>query len=529
MRAIFRADASSDLGSGHIMRCLTLADSLSGLGWNCGFAVAPGSTDAAPALARAGYETCTLDGGGGGGGDGETESLRRHWPDGTDWLVVDHYARDRGFETACRPWAARIMVVDDLADRPHDCDILLDQALNRAPAAYSGLVPPGCRLLLGTRYALLRPEFAGLRTAALQRPRGQTAPLRLLVSLGGTDPDNVTALALDGIERSGLALDGTPDSAPENTVTVDVVVGAGCPWREEIAARVAAMPGVRLHVGPNDLAAMMAQADLAIGAAGTSSWERCCLGLPTVMLVLADNQLENARQLSAARAVRLVDGAAGDLADAIAAALHDLDADREALQDLSTQAAALCDGLGARRTRLSLLPPQPTKDGRGVTLRLAGTHDEATLLHWQQQPAIRNLARNPRIPTPAEHRRWFAERLHADDCFITMIEHGDAVAGMLRLDRVKDSEAPEAFEVSIVVDEAHRGAGVGLGALKQIRAWLPEVAFHAETLPRNTVSISLFRTAGYTQVAEHLLHCPPARQAAQQTTHQTGERLRKMS
>jgi len=494
MQAVFRADASVELGSGHVMRCLTLAGSLAELGWDCGFAARPGSPEAAPALGSAGYAIHLLEDDPGA----EASALRRRWPDGVDWLVVDHYGRDGAFESACRPWAKHILALDDLADRPHDCDLLLDQTLNRVPADYAGLVPDGCRLQLGARFALLRPEFAALRNRSLAAQRGKASPLRLLVSLGGTDPQNVTAAVLDAIARSGVA------------AAVDVVMGGGSPGLAEIRARVAATPGHKLHVSPANLGELMAGADLAIGAAGTSSWERCCLGLPTILLVLAANQRDNAEQLFAAGAVRVVAPDDGDIADSIARALKELAGDPGALEAMSGRAAALCDGQGALRARLALLPAQPSRDGSGVTLRLAEAYDEAVLLHWQQQPAIRSLARNPRIPTAEEHHRWFAARMRSPDSFITLIEHGGRIGGMLRLDRVKGAGSEAGFEVSIVVDEAHRGAGVALAALRQIRAWMPQVDFHAETLPNNAASISLFRSAGYRQLGEHLLHSPTA-------------------
>ncbi|HIC80719.1 MAG TPA: UDP-2,4-diacetamido-2,4,6-trideoxy-beta-L-altropyranose hydrolase, partial [Kiloniellaceae bacterium] len=200
MRIVFRADASRDMGSGHIMRCLTLAESLDAIGAQCSFAVRPGSQETVPALAEAGYELIVLK----AEAADEAEALRRHRPDGVDWLVVDHYGRDRTFEAACRPWARGIMVLDDLADRNHDCDLLLDQTLGRKTGDYDGLLPPACRKLLGTRYALLRPEFRKLRQGRSKSAASSQAPLRLLVTLGGTDPDNLTGVCIDAIERSGI-------------------------------------------------------------------------------------------------------------------------------------------------------------------------------------------------------------------------------------------------------------------------------------------------------------------------------------
>lgn len=494
MRIVFRADASREMGSGHIMRCLTLADSLAAMGARCSFAVSPGSQETVPALAEAGYDLIKLE----VAAADEAEELRQHRPHGVDWLVVDHYGRDRTFEAACRPWARGIMVLDDLADRSHDCDLLLDQTLGRTTGDYGGLLPPACRKLMGTRYALLRPEFRKLRQGRSRPAASSRSPLRLLVTLGGTDPDNLTGVCIDAIGRSGIR------------ANVDVVASQGFSSLPELRRRIESLAGHTLHVSPASMGNLMASADLAIGAAGTTSWERCCLGLPTVMLVLADNQRENAKQLSAVGAAAVVDDQDGGLAEAISAQLRQLDRDRAALQDMSLKASAVCDGQGALRARLSFLPRQTTKDGSGVLLRLAEAEDEATLLRWQQQPSIRALARNPKIPTEAEHRVWFAARMTSETSFITMIEHGDEVAGMLRLDRLEPADKHEVLEVSIVVDDGHRGLGVGLAALKQIRAWMPEVEFRAETLPNNHPSIALFRAAGYRALEGNLLHSTAA-------------------
>ena len=494
MRAVFRADASREIGSGHVMRCLTLADALSTIGWDCAFALRSESREVVPALDQSGHELLTLEG---GNGD-EAAAMSSHWQAGVEWLVVDHYRRDRRFEAACRPWARNIMVLDDLADRPHDCDLLLDQTLGRGAEDYTDLVPSDCRLLLGTRYALLRPEFRAMRQRDTAAAQTRQAPFRLLITLGGTDPENMTEICIDAVQRCGAQMQ------------VDVIAGHGFAALTRLRGRLEGLSGFQLHVAPDNIGALMSAADLAIGAAGTTSWERCCLGLPTVMLVLADNQLENARQLSISGAAAVVEGDGNDMADAIAAVLRDLHGDRDRLHEMSKRAAAICDGQGSLRAKLALLPDQATKDGLGMHLRLAEARDEAILLHWQRQPSIRALARNPAIPTEAEHHIWFAGRMRSENSFITMIEHGRKVAGMLRLDRLHVGDQDEFFEVSIVVDEEHRGAGVGLAALRQIRAWMPTAEFRAETLPNNDPSIALFRTAGYRALKGNLLHSTAA-------------------
>jgi UDP-2,4-diacetamido-2,4,6-trideoxy-beta-L-altropyranose hydrolase len=326
--AVFRADASPEIGGGHVMRCLTLADALSERGWRCGFACNEETLSVTPALAASSHPARA------------PEDLNAAWPEDCDLLVVDHYGLAETFEGPCRPWAKRILTIDDLADRSHDCDILLDQTFGRRPEDYDGLVPSNCLILTGSTYALLRPQFAEARPAALSRRRKnkKNAPLSILVAMGGSDPDNVTSLVLEGLKISGIA------------ASVEVVLGPAAPYLEAVRAQAASMrPPVRVRVGVNDMASLMADADLAIGAVGTTSWERCCLGLPSAVMVIADNQRligENLQQAGATLAL----GQLPDVdAQAIANAVSRLCADSDSLLRMSQAAAAICDGEGARR------------------------------------------------------------------------------------------------------------------------------------------------------------------------------------
>ena len=336
---VFRADASPAIGGGHVMRCLTLADALAAAGWVCGFAVRPGTTETVPALARSRHAIFLL-------GDDETEEaaeLQKRWPEGVAWLAVDHYGRDAAFESACRPWAQRTLAIDDLADRAHDCDLLLDQTLGRDAADYAGLVPARCQFLIGPQYALLRPEFATLRAKALARRAKAAPPRRLLISLGASDPRDVTSQLLDSIALSALDM------------AVDVVLGAASPNLAAVGRKAGAMPQqTRLHVDTPDMASLMAEADLAIGAAGTSSWERCCLGLPSLIFVLAENQRLIGENLATAGAVRRLQLNGSSLAQSFAAGLQKLCGEAETLRQMSERAASICDGRGAARAREAL-------------------------------------------------------------------------------------------------------------------------------------------------------------------------------
>ena len=185
------------------------------------------------------------------------------------------------------------MVIDDLADRPHDCDLLLDQNLYEGlERRYDGLVPDHCERLLGPRYALLRPEFAAARKTLRHRD-GRVR--RILVFFGGSDLSNETAKALEAIRLLN-----------RTDIAVDVVVGVSNPKGDQIREICRGMPNIHFHLQVENMAELMALADLAIGAGGTTTWERCCLGLPSLVLVLADNQREVVEVMTDAGAMRNV-------------------------------------------------------------------------------------------------------------------------------------------------------------------------------------------------------------------------------
>lgn len=483
MHAVFRVDGSAALGGGHVMRCLTLARALTAQGWHCAFASTPASAQAVPGLAEADLRLLE------DAAEEEPEALRRLWPAGTDWLVVDHYRRDKAFEARCRGWARRILVIDDLADRAHDCDILVDQTLGRRADDYASLVPEDCRVLTGADYALLRPAFARRREASLARRHSKGGVARILVNLGAADAGNHSLDALRGIQDSGLP------------VSVDLVLGAAAPHIEKLREAIAEMPQeVTLHIDVADMAGLMAEADLAIGAAGTATWERCSLGLPSLLLVIAENQRLVAEAVTAAGAARLLAGSREHLVEQIVRELRDLAADPAALQALSAKAAAVCDGRGCERLGLALVPPGSAKDGRTVALRLATAVDEAIMLDWQSHPTTRRFARNPAVPSAEEHHRWLSARLADPDCLLSIVTLDGAPAGVLRLDRSEElAAAPDApaFEISILISPAHRGLGLALEALRFARRWQQSAAIIAEVLPGNDASAALFEAAGY--------------------------------
>ena len=338
--AVFRTEGSAAIGSGHIVRCLTLIEALAENGWTCAMA---GTATTRDMVARAGSPDLAFHEIDQQAFDSDT--MWDNWPDGTDLLVVDHYGLDISFEKACRGWAKRILVIDDLADRDHDADYLLDQTYRRAAADYQPLVPEDCTLMLGSEFALLRPAFATSRAAILEDRAAREDVQRILVSVGSTDPDNYAAVALNAIARTGL------------NVAVDVILASSAPHVAAIHTRLAdERPDSELHtdIGAETLARILGQADLAIGAGGAAAWERCCLGLPTLAVMTAGNQQMVIAQLAAAGAVRALGTAESVDAAQLATEILNLATNTQSLRDMAARASHICDGQGARRVAAAI-------------------------------------------------------------------------------------------------------------------------------------------------------------------------------
>lgn len=353
MDIVFRTDAALHIGTGHVMRCLTLADQLRRDGASCRFVCRAHPGHLLGLIAERGHAGIALPYDPAAADAGTPPPAHAAWLGATwsedarataaalgdtraDWLVVDHYALDARWEAALRPRCRALMVIDDLADRPHDCDLLLDQNLGCSAADYAGRVPGVCRVLAGPQYALLRPEF----TAWRERPPTRRRPARpghLLVNMGGVDQDNVTGEALAALRDCSL---------PEDC-RITVVMGRNAPAIDAVRAQAAQLPwAADVLVNVPDMASLMAECDLAIGAAGSTSWERCCLGLPSLLVVLADNQQPIADALQAAGAAQAT--AREALASELRAFLQRSDL-ASVLDHMRENAAAITDGRGAAR------------------------------------------------------------------------------------------------------------------------------------------------------------------------------------
>jgi UDP-2,4-diacetamido-2,4,6-trideoxy-beta-L-altropyranose hydrolase len=384
MQIAFRVDASATIGTGHIMRCLTLADALKKRGAACTFISRHLPSYLQDIIESRGHQTIRIDKyGTKHPGD---ELPHAHFlgtsqsQDAADsqltleslqpnWLIIDHYGIDQRWESALRPFAKKILVIDDLADRSHDCDLLVDQNLYEDMASrYSGLLPTTAKALLGTKYAMLRPEFSDARK--LTKPR-EGAIRRLFIFFGGMDSANFTLPILDALV--GLKL---------RDIAVDVVIGSEHPIREKVE-RVCQEHVFGCHVQTKRMAKLLLKADAAIGAGGSTSWERCCLGLPSLAFIVAPNQ--KALTLHANH-LGLLKAATADIQDAeeLSNELQlFLDAD-EARGRMSRECLAAVDAHGANRIVDQMLATRPQ---RSVRIRACSSNGGIIRVFAKFQPS----------------------------------------------------------------------------------------------------------------------------------------------
>jgi UDP-2,4-diacetamido-2,4,6-trideoxy-beta-L-altropyranose hydrolase len=480
--AVFRADASVAIGGGHIRRCLSLADVLAAAGWDVVFATSPETLETMPALARTGYCCLALL-----PQQDEAAQLREHMPEGCTVFIVDHHSRGPELERGCRGWASHIVAIDDLR-RLHDCDVLLDQTPGRLPSDYAGLVPVGCRVLAGADYALLGRRF---RASRQRRGEETGAVRRALVSFGWSDPVGATALAIEALSRAGLGIE------------VDVVLGANSRSLERVRRLVGALqPAAQLLTAVDDMAGLLAVADLAVGAGGTSALERCCVGLPSIIVPIADNQHDNAAALSRLGAGLVLPPAMSLSIDELATAIRDLAADRVRRQAISTAGRDLCDGWGAERVAAQLLALGGASPARGeraparLVIRPALPEDARSVWTWRNDPAARAMSANEQAIPWEAHRAWFEARLASSDTVMLIGSVGDEAIGVLRFDRSGD-----AAEVSIAVAPERRGQGWGRFLLRQGCELIERKGFaqslEARIKPENKASERLFAAAGF--------------------------------
>ena len=482
-----RVDASATIGTGHLKRCLSLVQALIDQGAQVSLVAraldgvaatvlqaapcsvhwlpapssdVPTDSTSTPHVAWAGV-SWTQD------ANETANALRTERP---DWLVVDHYAFDARWHEAVRSaLGCHLLVIDDTADRALCADALLDH--NWAPdhrAKYACRLTREPHWLTGPRHALLSPAYR-------EAPRCVFRPkLRSIgIFMGGTDPDGISARVLAACRAAGFA------------GAVEVVSTSANPHLNALREVCAANAAVTLTLDQPDLAAFFARHDLQIGAGGGATWERCCIGAPTIAIAVAANQSAVVPGLASLGAVRAA------TEHTLADVLRELIADPAQRQSLAQTAAALVDGRGAQRVALHLL--RDTLGLRPATLA------DAPLLHaWRNHPAVRAVSGKPEVIAFADHQAWMRRVLAAPYRWLFVAQVGALPVGSIRFDRLASGH----LEVSLYTDPQLQGLGLGPRLLRageqQMRHQL-QTPFTVDATVRvgNAASQKLFEGSGY--------------------------------
>ncbi|NOI15133.1 UDP-2,4-diacetamido-2,4,6-trideoxy-beta-L-altropyranose hydrolase [Vibrio hepatarius] len=491
MKVIFRVDASLLIGSGHVMRCLVLAEALSKKGHKVEFACSPLKGDMRKFIRERGFNVITL---------AEPQSFipPQHDADYEAWLqksvtedakdflavvkaadlvVTDHYAIGAEWqEKIVAALDCCLLAIDDLG-RCHRADLILDQTLGRSEVDYAS---SNTKVLVGSEYALLRMDFSNKREAALSRQLSDK-PLRVLVSMGGIDAPNATLQVLKNL-------------CCKVNADFTVLLSSRAPHFHQVRAWCLSQPNVRHQEFVSDMASLMLEHDIAIGAPGTTSWERACLGLPNIIVPLAENQQLICEQLIKHDAAVHVD--IKDIPSTLHGAFMRV---LEGWSQFKEANLALCDGRGVRRVIFEI--EQLTRKKRdGVFLQYASLDDIALIYEWQSHPDTRKYALTPNVPKWSEHQAWMSKKLQStSDYFYMVINRVDrSKVGAVRLDRMGSGH----YLVSIFVDPNSYGKGTAFRALNAIDAIHPDVTLHATVLKVNIASQRLFKKARYQQVDE---------------------------
>lgn len=344
MNVVIRADASRHIGYGHIMRCITLSEELREQGVGVTFICREDEGNLIAFIEQSGFDAHNLPSGIDPEEDAAlTGEFFANKKGQTDCLIVDHYGLGISWERYLKPYVEKIMVIDDFVDREHLCDILLNQNYGIDAFMYDGLTPHGCKKLTGSSYALLRDQFRITRKN-VSRHRHNGEVKKIFIFFGGADHTNETKKAIEAAQ-----LLDRPD------LSLIVLVGGSNPHWKDIEILCGLLPNSVFYRQVYNLAPLMADADLAVSAGGSNTWERCCLGLPSMVMVLAENQRIFVERLDRDGIVMNMGWFEDVTPSTIAGMMKKLIADRTMLMDMSRKSMEIVDGEGAGRVAKEVL------------------------------------------------------------------------------------------------------------------------------------------------------------------------------
>jgi len=485
MTLLVRTDASVEIGSGHVMRCLALAQAWQSEGRKVAFLMA----DTAPALeARINAEGFSVihhpypDG---SAADSEhtiaiTQTL------GTNKVVVDGYHFGADYQQQLKVAGLKVLFIDD---NGHADYYAADWVLNQNIYAHEGLYPhrePYTKLLLGTRFALLRKEFWPWR--GWQR---QIAPVarKILVTLGGSDPDNVTLQVMQALQQVTVP-----------NLEVMVVVGGSNPYFEGLQA-LATSSAVKFDLRRNvdNMPELMAWADMAIAGSGSTCWELAFMGLPSLVIPLAINQEKVAQALSNSEIAKSLLAPARLSLLHVTAEIEEFLLDKKLRANLSQTSNQIVDGNGVHKVAMMLGSSQ-------IRLRTVQLEDCHLFWRWANDPIVRSASFSPQSIPYEQHEQWFLNKLKSSSCcFYIAFNHHDQPIGQIRFDFLKNG-IPEEVEVSISIDAQHRSKGFGRlliqSGVERLFQETNTQRVYAFVKSENLASIKSFERAGFRRISK---------------------------
>jgi len=479
---LIRADANVVMGTGHVMRCLALAQAWQDDGGRVVFAMAPPASSVRQRLLNESVKILEMAQPAGTREDAaRTAALAREHE--AAWVVVDGYQFGADYQQALKSANLKILFLDDYGHADHYfADVVMNQNVSAEDCPYENR-ETYTRLLLGPKYCLLRREFNQWREWRREiLPAGH----RVLVTMGGSDPQNFTARAIDALN---LIADDNLEAA--------VIVGGSNDHFESLETR-AAKAGKKISVcrDVSNMAERMAWADVAVSAAGTTCWEMCLLGLPAILVDLAENQIPVAKALDQ-RGCAIYLGGPGEVSSQrLASQMESLMGSRADRQALSVRCRELVDGRGAQRVVAALR-------GGKLRLRPAQENDAQLLWKWANESSVRAAAFSS-APIPWEqHEAWFTRKMKDPDCRILIAEDGQGRAvGQFRIQWRTSQDA----DIDISVPVEFRGSGYGrwlidLG-VSQVLAERQIARIHAFVKPENVASCRSVEFAGFKKLGE---------------------------
>jgi len=475
-----RADAGVAMGTGHVMRCLALAQAWQDEGGDVLFAMAQRQPAIEARLRSEGVRVVAVEAEAGTSQD-VAETIGLTCQHGAHWVVVDGYQFDAKYQAEVKGAGLKVLFVDDSG---HSARYSADLVLNQNAHAHARLYEsrePGTRLLLGTRYALLRREFRS--QPRFERNIAPSAR-KLLVTMGGSDPHNLTQRVTEAI-----ALLDLPD------LEATVIVGGANPHAESLRA-AAARSGqtVRLLSNVDNMSEWMRWADVAISAAGSTCWEMCFLGLPAVLLDFAPNQTPVARELSRLGAALHFGDAASAAPEPLAAELRELLTSPERRTAMAHAAVQLVDGKGAERVVGAMAADW-------LCLRRANAQDCRLLWEWANDPEVRRASFSSEPIPWDDHVKWFTGKLADPKCHLFVAYDRGKPVGQIRLDETGNREA----EIDVSVAGGARGQGYAARLIFRVATEafqnLAYLRLHAFIRSANLASVKAFERAHFSRVA----------------------------